>query len=79
MTEEEAKKQWCPFARVVLDWSVLAGGQTVIGPFNSDCADKNETFESDARTLCIASACMAWRWWGGTKKAEGYCGLAGKP
>lgn len=92
MTEDEARKRWCPFARVEAATSAInrldrAATDRVVWHFA--CA-------------CIASDCMAWRWtspphWR-VKRAEGitvavdkntpdayqtrgngYCGIAGKP
>jgi len=78
-TEDEAKTMWCPFARV---------------PFGNGAVNGNRGFEghsSQKESLCIGSACMAWRWKhsGGDHNAigeptslvlpHGYCGLAGKP
>jgi hypothetical protein len=86
MTEEEARTKWCPYARVIMDWSEK---HPVAGPFNRDrlIADSGNEEDHISQALCIGSACMAWRcdrpedWsaemW--TPTAHGYCGLAGKP
>ena len=72
MTEDEARKKWCPFARI-------HGGYA---SFNRS----KIRLENIPQSLCIASDCMMWRW--GDIKYEGptgegiqhgYCGLAGKP
>jgi hypothetical protein len=93
MTEEEAKTKWCPFARVVMDWSE---DQEVIGPFNRDhIIEASALSEEDniSHATCLASACMAWRWDSGNPHDSeskggillpkdlwpGHCGLAGKP
>lgn len=78
MTEQEARKKWCPFARrgAVLDENYVAA--------------VNRLSDMDNWPKCIASDCMAWRWseeldkgWAGkdgtNKTNDGYCGLAGKP
>lgn len=49
MTKEEAKTKWCPFA---MGWDKY-------GSYN-----RQEGGQSSAKTLCIASACMAWHWTG---------------
>jgi len=80
LTEEEAKKKWCPFAREPAE---TADGSGVA---------VNRLPQQDAQpfvTPCLASGCMAWRWgledgdddWGHLQpsKTHGYCGLAGKP
>lgn len=73
MTEDEAKTKWCPFARVLSSLQHGIGNRDVRGGSYSPGA------------LCIASACMAWRWdvEGATanethySSTHGYCGLAG--
>ena len=74
--EEEARKCWCPFARLT-------------GTDNQDSG--NRLGKEWGSVFCIASECMAWRWiiddgmineagHGRTSAPEyGYCGLAGKP
>jgi len=78
MTEEEARKKWCPMVRFhVVDDSV---------------EDNKNRYKDSESVLCIASDCMMWR--GnviGTHPTErdekgnylevldGYCGLGGKP
>ena len=71
MTEEEAKSKWCPFAQVLL------GEETddhKIAPANLDSFNRlhSKNRGTIGVSLCLASACMAWR-------DGGYCGLAGKP
>jgi hypothetical protein len=52
MTEDEAKTKWCPFARPVV--GVPKGiGSTITG---------NRIGSDISGSLCIASACMQWRW-----------------
>jgi len=82
MTEEEAKKRWCPFARVI---SGDDPERAPNGPYNRDHWITDEGVEDTIhRSTCIASDCMAWR----VEKyidvndntiARGFCGLAGQP
>jgi len=54
VTEDEAKTKWCPFASSrVLEWS-SGPNQTTTARFVVGTDEKTQT-------LCIASACMAWR------------------
>lgn len=85
MTEDEAKKKWCPFARVIGDLDENAAANRWPEDDSKMWAGPN----GNPHSLCIASACMAWRWI--TIKEEpseghplgisivhgGYCGLAG--
>ena len=64
MTEEEARKKWCPFARQMVEIRSQGGGVT--GPVAVASANR---FNDDKGTLCVASGCMAWRW--GESKFEG--------
>jgi hypothetical protein len=73
LTETEAAARWCPFAREV----------TPVGKGKKDAAIGNRYLDSDgsdfanpAGCRCIASYCLAWRWF---DDLRGYCGLAGKP
>lgn len=81
MTQDEAKKRWCPFAHsrsVRFEDEENGGGSVMYMP-----ANKNRP-----TTLCVAGDCMAFRWITENtpdgrgiqaSKTEGYCGLAGKP
>ena len=56
MTEDEAKKKWCPFARV---GSSVSG----LGSLNRDASPSDDSINGlPRRALCLGSACMAWRW-----------------
>lgn len=93
MTQDEAKKRWCPFARVVLYSSNEGSGAPSAGNRCVMTSDLDAAL--NGATKCIGSACMAWRWqyffmslpeenrphdWKTFAAAEeGYCGLAGKP
>jgi len=80
LTEEQAKKKWCPFAMV---------------PEHNEQSDPSRNRWASGDQLktanCIASMCMAWRWEMTPNEASsatnakqikiqgtGYCGLAGK-
>lgn len=81
LTEEEAKTKWCPEARASNNGEQpIAINRVNRGP-DVDC-------------LCIASACMAWRWQSAltvnnpnrtpgagqtVTRERGYCGKAGRP
>ena len=87
-TEEEARKCWCPMARVNFEGAEGSAGWNRL----------SQSTSVQPQTYCIASECMAWREGGGSWKGEkggsyaerpthveakyepvGYCGLAGKP
>lgn len=61
MTEEEAKAKWCPFVRFTATPS-------------DDCYPNRNNDTVTNPTNCIASVCMAWRWY---EKGQGFCGLSG--
>lgn len=65
MTEAEAKTKWCPFAR---SYDYVTGAEIPV-PLNRDT-----TGGPDVHCLCLASACMAWRWHLESGKS-GDCGL----
>ena len=74
MTEDEAQTRWCPFARAPL---VTATGEIAIG---ACVVNRRASGGPDAASLCIASACMAWRVstvLRSDNHVHGYCGLAG--
>jgi hypothetical protein len=88
MTEAEAKTKWCPFTRVGHDTDT---GDTPFNRLHGE-VDGVEAFWMPAATLCIGSACMAWRelspargemWLLGrldpAKPATGFCGLGPSP
>jgi len=67
MTEDEAKKKWCPMVRTKEYGSgeehAVAYNRNYLGNFNlSHC--------------CIGSACMMWVATQQGAKPRGYCGLA---
>lgn len=74
MTEEEARKKWCPMVRFA--------GQVLEPAYNRT----NSGITLQQHDKCIASDCMMWRWTFGKEDNRelygdhtGYCGLRGKP
>lgn len=94
MTEEEAKKSFCPFMRDIVPIEVQGPqiGQKI--PVGIVPANR---YPDGRGTCCIGKFCMMWRWgdesqWKETKQKnadgeythtlnepQGYCGLGGKP
>jgi hypothetical protein len=77
LTEAEARKRWCPFARVAVD-TVVTDDPV---PANRALDLHNNMPTWPAQCACMASFCMAWRWehrFLGEHAANstGYCGLA---
>lgn len=78
VTEDEARKKWCPHARLT----------SPSGDSRSWNRVMRATPGFEDYPHCIASECMAWRWddrfegapaqWVGYSDTHGYCGLAGK-
>lgn len=68
MKPEDAKKRWCPMARVV-----EVGDGELHGPFNRYHTDADEDCEHQSR--CLADGCMVWTW-EDHNYSEGRCGLA---
>ena len=67
MTEEEAKKKWCPMVRKI-GWKT----ETCGGPWGYGFGySYNRPSEDNA--LCIGFACMMWR----EKEENCWCGLGG--
>jgi hypothetical protein len=81
MTKDEAKTKWCPMARTVDDAVKTVSVNRL----------PNWGGTPDPDCVCIASACMMWRWdktcgsWHDQNfeivqsLTDGYCGLAGNP
>jgi len=87
MTESEARKKWCPFARVTDE-------NAVFPPANRMVMSGGRMADMGPEICCIASDCMAWRETSNRSQEQaekeclhnfsgeandGYCGLAGKP
>ena len=80
MTEEEARKKWCPMVRIVV------GQDDIL--FTGQSSHNVELFSDKIEHIgrCAASNCMMWRYErvanppGSTKQwsysTEGYCGIA---
>ena len=85
LSEAEAKRRWCPFARAVAP-VINANAETVGGV----TANRRSGGDPDPDSMCLASGCMAWQHHS-TRAVEephrirrvvksfGYCGLAGQP
>jgi hypothetical protein len=70
MTGAEARKTWCPWARIVT-WDSRAPGGGV------GSANRLADGTPMGSTHCVASDCAAWRW--SHAPGRGYCGAAGPP
>ena len=57
MTEDEARKRWCPMARV----SSASAGNRGVATIAVN-GDQTECPSITFGALCIAAQCMAWRW-----------------
>ncbi len=75
VTEEEARKLWCPMVRyqpLPYNW---------IRTITQKRTSWLNTSATNTGSRCIASDCMMWRWlyadWDTEEKSTGYCGLAG--
>lgn len=73
MTEEDANTKWCPFSRIPM-----------YSPTSLASCNRGDVGHLPNSSLCIGSACMAWRDLADMKteeggKPNGYCGLAGAP
>jgi len=77
LTEEEAKKKWCPEVRLT-----ASDGEWHTNRPPGNAPDAVESY------LCCASMCMAWRWGiiehqrnlpASDRTRAGYCGKAGAP
>lgn len=70
--QDEARRKWCPMVRFSQPVTNGRSG-TIVGA----AAGNVHEFEGSERALCVASACMMWRWTNDGR--TGYCGLAGIP
>ncbi len=74
MTEEQALKKWCPFARVMWTRDIEESGIAAAGINRR--VDDNRTTTLPAGTNCVGSRCMAWRAFRNRAVAPGgRCGL----
>lgn len=79
-TEEVAKTKWCPFSR----YELRDGG---VNRWKQSLPEDEPHALNPVPCRCIASDCMAWRWWNtpldnrvrgeSNPRWVGYCGLAG--
>lgn len=78
LTEKEARRKWCPEARVSLYHRATDANRMVRYGSGVDSED-HVAFE--AATRCIASDCMMWQWHDHPEghRLFGRCGKAGKP
>ena len=76
MTEAEAMKKWCPFARVLLPVNQSGNRVSTFHKRIAGESDRKHYEEQEADCKCLASGCMAWRW-SEHGDEHGYCGLAG--
>jgi hypothetical protein len=64
LTEDQAKKTWCPFVRMVAGTIDLTDGKSahsgVQPAYNRVVDEAKWAFPQGA--ACVASACGAWRW-----------------
>jgi len=67
MTEEEARKKWCPMVRFIMD-----------RPAQGNLVSNRNCTVNDPWDKCIASDCMMWRWMSKIIRDKGYCGLGGE-
>ena len=93
MTEDKAKKKWCPMARAIMTDETQSitesiETKTASAPFNR-LGDTENAVDAWSWELvaCIASDCMMWRWNtrdrvlddGTPIPGKGHCGLGGTP
>jgi len=71
MTEEDARKKWCPHARV---WQI-SGDITTAVAYNRTESELG-SYTNPTRSRCIASDCMMWESW--NNLGGGDCGLKRK-
>lgn len=62
MTEDEARKKWCPMARL--------SNQNFGGSWNRAQREPGEHDDVSWMPRCIASDCMAWRWYSRTSRKK---------
>lgn len=60
MTEDEAKKKWCPFARA--PWLNGDGPYGVVAVNRQATGVRPKNLGAPEEPKCLGSECMAWRW-----------------
>lgn len=58
-TESDAKQKWCPFARVSYQSPAVEG---ICGREEGYIGNREHSDGPISSSMCIGSACMAWRW-----------------
>lgn len=59
MTEEDAKKKWCPFVSAAV--AEASGDDAALVSFNRIALRNSRNVQIPAACKCLGSACMAWR------------------
>ena len=91
MTEDQARKKWCPHSMVIIvnpdDTTRRPASGNRIYHFKSEKDNPDEYRGSATKgSDCLASRCMMWRWMKSFGEngeviysdVDGYCGLAGQ-
>ena len=74
LTEDEARKRWCPFAKAPGTYEDHTTKEPGVASFN-----RNDGGYPFGPCYCLASRCMAWRWINPRDSEKGFCGLSGAP
>ena len=67
-TEDQAKRRWCPFARV----KATGMERNSFNRLFSGVGDERRSDTNPPSSRCIASECMAWQF---TSDETGFCGM----
>lgn len=66
ITEDEARKKWCPYSQMYS----FSGELTCSGGWNRVPPGVTSTGKTPEGSLCIASDCMCWEWLSGKWEGE---------